>query len=70
MIFITGDIHGNIDISKLNSKNFPEGKHLTRNDYVIVCGDFGLVWNESEEEFYWRNWLENKPWTTLWVCGN
>ena len=69
-VFITGDLHGNIDIKKLNSKNFPEGNSLTKEDYVIICGDFGLVWNNSAEELYWRKWLDEKPWTTLFVDGN
>ena len=52
MIFITGDTHGDIDIQKLSSKNFPKGKTLTKNDYVIVCGDFGLVWDGSNSDKY------------------
>ncbi|MBP3380185.1 MAG: metallophosphoesterase [Ruminococcus sp.] len=70
MIFITGDIHGSFDIAKLSTRRFPEQKELTRNDYLIICGDFGLLWDNSGEELYWRKWLENKPWTTLWIDGN
>lgn len=70
MIFITGDIHGEIDIHKLSTTNFPIQKTLTRSDYVIICGDFGLLWNGSDEEKYWRAWLNSKPWTTLWIDGN
>lgn len=40
MIFITGDTHANIDISKLSVKNFPKQKDLSKNDYLIVCGDY------------------------------
>ena len=36
MIYITGDTHGEIDISKLASKNFPRGNSLTKDDYVII----------------------------------
>lgn len=70
MFYVTGDLHGEYDINKLNSKNFPMGRNLTRNDYLIICGDFGLVWNNSFQEKYWRDWLNNKPWTTLFVDGN
>ena len=74
MIYITGDIHANHDIKKLNSKNFSEGLSLTKEDYIIICGDFGLVWdnenNISGEEKYWTKWLNDKPWTTLFVDGN
>lgn len=68
-IFITGDIHAYLDISKLDDDNFLEGKKLTKDDYVIICGDFGLVWNNSPLEYQWRDWLKNKPWTTLFVDG-
>jgi hypothetical protein len=73
MIYITGDVHGHIDIGKLSSKKFPEGRKLTKNDYVIVTGDFGLIWdvNESREtELHWTKWLTDKPWTTLFLDGN
>lgn len=70
MIYITGDTHGNIDIAKLTSEKFLEGKNLTRNDYVIICGDFGMVWDDRKADLYWRKWLDDKSWTTLWVDGN
>lgn len=71
MIFITGDTHG--DFRRFSMDCFPEQKEMTRNDYVIICGDFGGVWDwkeESKEEAYWLKWLEDKPFTTLFVCGN
>ena len=70
MIFVTGDLHGGIDIRKLNSHNFPINEELTKNDYVIIAGDFGLVWDGSPEEKYWLDWLHRKNFTTLWVDGN
>lgn len=70
MIFVTGDTHGEHDIHKLNTIGFPEQKGLTRDDYVIICGDFGVVWNDDACDRYWLEWLENKPWTTLWIDGN
>ena len=38
-----------IDISKLSTKNFKAQKKLTRDDYVIVLGDFGLLWKKGHE---------------------
>lgn len=70
-VFLTGDIHGSIDIRKLGRRHFdPDG--LTRNDYVIILGDFGLVWHDppSGKERYWLDWLEERPWTTLFIDGN
>lgn len=70
MIYITGDLHGDIDIHKLNTKKFPQQYNLTKNDYLIVLGDFGLVWDNSKQEKYWQKWLSDKPWTTLFIDGN
>lgn len=69
-IFITGDCHG--DYSKFNTKKFPEQKELSKEDYMIVCGDFGGIWLNApdKEEKYNMDILENRPFTTLWVDGN
>lgn len=71
-IYVTGDSHGSLNIKKLSSKQFPEGTKLTKDDYVIITGDFGLIWDwkASSEDKYWLKWLENKPFTTLFVDGN
>lgn len=70
MMYLTGDTHGFMDLQKLASGSFPEGKTLTKDDYVVVLGDFGLRWNDDESERWWLDWLEKKPWTTLFVDGN
>ena len=71
MLYFTGDIHGNP--IRLSSKSFKEGRTLTKNDYVVICGDFGLVWDyrgESKQESIFLDWLDSKPFTTLFVDGN
>ena len=45
-IYITGDTHG--DFRRFSADNFPEGKTLTKKDYVIICGDFGGIWDVKE----------------------
>ncbi len=70
MIYITGDTHGELDIRKLNSKRFPQQRTMTKDDYVVILGDFGLIWDESKEELYWRNWLAVRNFTTLFIDGN
>jgi DNA repair exonuclease SbcCD nuclease subunit len=72
MIYNTGDIHGSDSIKKLNKKNWPEGHGLTKNDYLIINGDFGLIWSnpKSREEEYWIKWLSERNWTTLFIDGN
>lgn len=68
-LYVVGDTHGDIDLYKLNSKFFQEGKKLTKDDYVIICGDFGGVWDKGEYDKYVQNWFNEKPWTTLFVDG-
>ena len=70
MIYITGDTHIPVDIQKLSTKRFPEQKEMTKSDYVIICGDFGGVWDGSNEEKYWIKWLKSKNFTTLFIDGN
>ena len=71
MIYITGDCHCNFE--RFNTEIFPEQKEMTKADYVIVCGDFGGVWDKDasgKKEIWWLDWLENRPFTTLFVDGN
>lgn len=70
MIYVTGDTHQNINIKKLTIDFFPEQKFMTKNDYVIICGDFGCVWNGSNSDKYWQRWFDNKNFTTLFIDGN
>lgn len=66
-IYLTGDCHG--DYTRFSTSAFPEQKEMTRDDYVIIMGDFGY-WDNSPEQRYWRKWLEEKPFTILFVDGN
>lgn len=71
MIYITGDTH--CDFSRFETEEFPTQEELTKEDYVIVCGDFGGVWTfeeESQREKQMLDWLNNKKFTTLFVDGN
>lgn len=68
MIYITGDTHGGFQ--RFGNKYFPQQKELGRDDYVIISGDFGGVWDGSPSERYWLDWLEERPFTTLFVDGN
>lgn len=43
---------------------------LTKEDYIIICGDFGLCWAKDKTfEYHCKNFAE-KPYTILWVQGN
>lgn len=68
MIFLTGDTHG--DFTRFRTDIFPEQQQMTKEDFVIILGDFGGVWDGSRQEQYWLDWLESKPFTTLFISGN
>ena len=42
MIYATGDTHGNFQ--RFAPEHFPEQAGMTKEDYMIICGDFGGVW--------------------------
>lgn len=52
MIYVTGDIHADLDIGKLSMDKFPQQRSLSKEDYLIICGDFGLVWDGSRRELW------------------
>ena len=68
MLYITGDTHTEW-VGRLNINSFPEQKEMTKDDYVVVLGDFG-IWNDSKMENYNLDWLDNRNFTTLFVSGN
>ena len=45
MVYITGDVHGDLDFFK-----DARLKKLTEDDTLIICGDFGFLWDGSEKE--------------------
>lgn len=71
-IYITGDTHA--DFGRFATKRFPEQKGLTRDDIVIVLGDFGGVWfskkMDMSEENARLDWLNDKPFTLCYIDGN
>lgn len=70
MLHVTGDTHGCIDIAKLTSSHFPAQKSMTKNDSLLICGDFGCVWDGSNGDRFWQKWYAQKNFTTLFVDGN
>lgn len=67
-VYVTGDIHGGVDMQKL--RDWELGDSLTGDDYLIVAGDFGFPWDFSAEECTDIAWLESRPYTVLFVDGN
>jgi len=69
MIFLTGDCHGRFErFSKSQLIKLPH--FIQPEDYVIVCGDFGLLWAKDRVFKYNMKQLSRLPFTILWVSGN
>ncbi len=64
MICITGDIHG--DMSRFKNKKI---RRLRKNDLLIVCGDFGFIWDNSKKEQSIIKKIGRKRYYTLFVEG-
>ncbi len=66
-LFFVGDTHGIIDAKKLNKLD--EKYNLDYEDYIIICGDCGVVWSgETLEEYIY--FYENLHTNVLFVDGN
>lgn len=57
-------------VFKLLPEYFPDGKYLTRDDYIIICGDFGGIWFGDKRDEEAISFYESKSYTVLFVDGN
>lgn len=64
MVYVTGDMHG--DFSRFTKT---EVKKLKKGDTLIVCGDFGFVWNGSKQEKKRLDKIGSKKYNVLFVPG-
>ena len=78
-IFVTGDTHRTHDIAKIEPSLFLEQLSLTKNDYMIICGDVGILWSSytkyspneiSEDDKSAIQYWQDKYFTTLFIDGN
>jgi len=63
MVYVTGDIHG--DIAVLRRKM----RHLSRGDTLIICGDFGFVFSGCAKEKKLLEWIGKRKFNILFVDG-
>lgn len=72
-VFVCGDTHGYNDIAKISKSNWNKHEELTKDDVLIILGDFGGIWyprsTSSSQERY-LEMIAGKPWTTAVVLGN
>lgn len=70
MMYITGDTHMPLDRDKLGMQSFPQQANMSKSDYVLICGDFGGVWDGGEHDKEAQDWVRQRPFTTLFIDGN
>ena len=64
MVYVTGDMHG--DYSRFDS---PAVKQLKKGDTLIICGDFGFVWDNSKIEQKILKKLAGKKFNICFIDG-
>lgn len=64
MIYLTGDMHG--DDSRLYDSQW---RKLKAGDVLIVCGDFGFVWDDSPQEKSVLKYLGSRKFTVCFLDG-
>lgn len=64
MIYVTGDTHG--DIERFKAADF---RKLRKGDTLIICGDFGFIWNGSKTEISTLKKLSAKEYTIAFADG-
>ncbi|MCR4862032.1 MAG: metallophosphoesterase [Ruminococcus sp.] len=64
MIYVTGDTHGD-----LNRFKDPAMKKLSSGDTLIICGDFGFIWDDSKKEHANLKKLAAKNFNIAFVDG-
>lgn len=67
-IILSGDTHGLLDLDKVTDY-FEANDEFTKEDYLIILGDAGVLWNGVEDKDV-QQILNNLPVTTLWLDGN
>lgn len=64
MIYITGDIHG--ELSRFDKAAI---KKMKKGDTLIVCGDFGFIWDGGKKEEKILKKLGKKKYNILFLDG-
>ncbi len=65
MIYVTGDMHA--DLSRFKD---PALRKLRKQDALIICGDFGFIWDGSKREKKLLKKIGKLPYNVLFVEGS
>ncbi len=64
MLYVTGDMHG--DYGRFNA---PQLKKLKEGDTLIICGDFGFIWDNTRKENATLKKIGKKKYNVCFVDG-
>lgn len=64
MVYVTGDMHG--DLTRLSPAAL---RPLKKGDTLLVCGDFGFVWDGSPAEQKRLDKIGRRPYTVAFLDG-
>jgi len=64
MIYVTGDMHG--DLERFSA---PALRKLKKGDTLLICGDFGFLWDGSKPELAALKKIGGKRYTVAFVDG-
>jgi len=64
LVYITGDMHG--DLSRFQEPIF---RRMGYSDILLICGDFGFIWDNSHRERATLRKLSKLPFTIAFVDG-
>ncbi|HZJ77318.1 MAG TPA: metallophosphoesterase [Clostridia bacterium] len=64
MIYVTGDMHG--DIKRFKQTQL---KKLKKGDTLIICGDFGFLWDDSKKEKRLLKKIGRKKYNVCFIDG-
>jgi len=65
MIYVTGDMHG-----VRERFSAPVLHKLKKDDYLLVCGDFGFIWEGTKEETAFLKKIGKKKYTVAFIDGS
>lgn len=69
-VFVIGDVHGDFAGLNIILKWLTSNNKTSKEDVLIVAGDCGFVWTNSQGEKKKRKHLDSYPITILVVLGN
>ena len=64
MVYVTGDLHG--EWARFRARGM---RRLRRGDTLLVCGDFGFLWDGGKKEQSALRKIESLPFTVAFVDG-